>query len=130
MENMTNQLGANGDYSEEYMMNLQQALDDKTFTNRLHGERDIGVIREAFATKGIILDDNIINTLITKLAYYDENGELDEETLEVVSGGKRMNMGTRFWGSVGWGLMAGAATGNPFVGVSVGIACFIVSHIA
>lgn len=116
-------------YSEEYMNKMGEALDDKSFTDQLKGVRDEDGIRALFAQRDLTIDDHIMSALQGKIQYYDDHGELDEETLEMVSGGMKMSFKERFWGSVGVGLLVGACCGNPWVGLAAGIACFIVSYI-
>ena len=83
-------------YSEEYMNRMGEALDDKSFTDQLKGVRDEDGIRALFAQRDLTIDDHIMSALQGKIQYYDDHGELDEETLELVSGGMKMSFKERF----------------------------------
>ncbi len=97
--------------NEEYLAKLQTVFEDEEFVASLKGVTDMEKIKACFEAKDIILTQDIVDAIIPKLKYYQETGELDAETLEVVSGGRySFILGTIFLGAA-YGVSAGGPLG-------------------
>lgn len=105
----------------EFKEKFEQLASDEQFVAQLRGLKDRTAIQNHFAENGLELPEDMLDGIMSKIAYFEENGELDEETLMVVSGG---GMG----GAFGWGA-AGAAFGAK-AGWRGAVAGFVVGFVA
>lgn len=94
-------------------------INDETFQEKLKGLKDRDAIQTLFCENGLELTDEMLDGIMEKVAYYEEHGELDEETLEMVAGGGFITRVTAFavFGA-GIGGVKGAIVGGVIGAVS------------
>lgn len=94
---------------QEFVAKFNELAANEEFTASLKGLRNKDDIRAKFCEHGLELTDEMLDGITAKLATFDENGEIDEETLALVAGGKSFK---GFLGSVGAGAALGAGYGG------------------
>ena len=114
--------------TKEYLDKFDALMSNGDFTGRLAEMKGVDQIKALFLENGLEISDDALAVAEKKIAAYEATGELDEDTLALVSGGKLTKQG--FWAGVGIGLIAGACSGNVFVGIGVAIGCWVVFSMA
>lgn len=101
-------------YTEEYLNSIDEAMQDEEFAAKLSEIESKEQLQALFAEKNIEIDDVVAQAAFDKVANYRATGELSEDDLEMVAGGKK---GRRLLYSV---LAAGVTVGCTIVGGPAG----------
>ena len=122
------------EYTEKLMEEIDEALKDEAFTEKLAGAEDVETFKSIFAEKGITIDDVIAQSALDKRAAIAANGgELSEEDLELVAGGcKKCFWNCFVTGAVIGGAVGGLAGGLPGAvgGAVIGASCGTIIGVA
>ena len=114
--------------TKEYLDSFETLMSSEDFTTRLAKMRGVDEIKALFRENGLEISNDALAVAEKKIADYESTGELDEDTLALVSGGKLTKQG--FWAGVGIGLIAAVYSGNVAVGIGVAIGCWVVFSMA
>lgn len=107
------------DFAEKFA----ELITNDEFAAQLKGLRDREEIKKQFQNNGLDLTDEMMDAIMDKLARYEETGELDEETLSLVSGGFLVHV---IVGGV-FGALAGGGVGAA-VGAVAGFTLWLLTR--
>ena len=96
----------------EMKTKLEELAQDEEFQMQLKGMRNREDIKDHFGKNGLELTEEMLDAIMSKVAYFDETGELDEETLQVVSGGVLRYIAAGALFGAGLGGVKGAVVGG------------------
>lgn len=99
-----------------------ELIQNEDFQEKLGGLTDRADIQNLFLENGLELTEEMLDGIEKRVAYFEETGELDEETLELVAGGFLKHIIT---GAIIGGASAGA--GGALFGAVVGGVTYVVT---
>ena len=109
---------------KQFAEKFAELISNEEFANQLKGVKDREEIKKLFKTNGLDLTEEMLDAIMEKLAHYEATGELDEETLSLVSGGG-------FFSYVVVGAVMGACAGGgtgAVVGAVAGFAVWVITR--
>ena len=109
--------------TEDIKAKFEELIGNEEFRAQLKGLKDRTSIRNLFASNGLELSDDILDAAEKEIKRLENSGELDENTLDFVSGGWS-------WKACGTGLVAGALFGATQGGVYGAIAGGVIGAVA
>ena len=127
-------------YTEEYLEQINTALEDEDFRRTLQKVANADEAIAAFAGRGIEVDTEMAQAMIEKVNYFKAGGELSEEELEMVAGGKvnwkKVWNGVKAVGATAVGCAVGGAitaagggtTAGPGIAVGSAVGCYLITR--
>ncbi len=109
--------------TEQIKAKFEELLGNEEFRVQLKGLKDRAAIKSLFSNNGLELSDDILDVVEKEINRLEQNGELDENTLDFVSGGWS-------WKGFGTGLIVGAGMGFTAGGGYGAIAGAVIGAVA
>jgi uncharacterized membrane protein len=110
------------EYTMQMMEEIDEALKDTDFCNKIAAAENAEAIRSLFLDKGIEVDEALATAAYEKMTDLSSGRELTPEEMDLVAGGCK----SCFWGSVaGIGLLGGMVGGVPGAVIGGAVGCIV-----